>query len=186
MISGAEPLEISPIEFERQVKAWLERAAGKLIGFKASHRAQVSGDSGEYEIDIEVRFEAFGGADFIVLIECKRHRNPIKRDVVMLLDAKLRDTGAHKGIVFSTSAFQSGALEYAEARGIATLTVRDGKTNYHTRSYGLKAEPPTWGHVSKFIAWFSTPGSTGFGQFSLVDDTRIEPLEAWFNGREEA
>ena len=186
MIPGAEQVEISPIEFELQVKTWLERAAGMVKGFKASHRTQVSGDSGEFEIDIEVRFEALGGAEFIVLVECKRHKNPIKRDVVMVLDGKLRDTGAHKGIIFSTSEFQRGALQYAAARGIATLTVRDGKTNYQTRAYGQRAEPPPWVHVSKFIAWFSTPGSSGGGHFSLVDDTRVEPLEAWLKGREEA
>ena len=183
MIQGAKSVEITPIEFERQVKAWLERAAGNLRNFRSTHRAQVSGDSGEYEIDIEATFETFDGAEIKVLVECKRYKNPIKRDVVMLLNAKLRDTGAHKGIVFSTSDFQSGALQYAKARGIATVTVQDGKTYYHTRAYGNEAEPPPWVKLSKFIGWFATPGPSGYGAYSLIDDDKIELLEAWFQER---
>ena len=180
------PTEISPIEFERQVRTWLERAAGNLEDFSSTHHAQVSGDSGEYEIDIEAQFQAFDGAEFKVLVECKRYKNPVKRDVVMLLDAKLRDTGAHKGIIFSTSHFQRGALEYAVTRGIALVTIQDGRTNYHTRAYGQKAEPPPWVKLSRYIGWYTTPGSDNSEEFSLIDDYRIEPLEACFKDREKA
>jgi restriction system protein len=182
----AEPVEITPFQFECQVKAWLEHTAGPLEGFTASQRSCIGGDSGEYEIDIEARFQAFGGAEFVVLVECKRYKHPVKRDVVMLLESKIRDTGAHKGMIFSTSSFQRGALEYAKARGIATLIVQDGRTNYHTKAYRQKVEPPPWVHVSKYIAWFAAPGGPQSVVHSLVDDTRIDPIMAWLKGMSDA
>jgi len=70
----------------------------------------------------------------LVLIECKYHKNPIKREVVQVLLDKLRATGAQKGIVFSTVKFQKGAIEFAQAHGIALVMVANGKTMYVTRS----------------------------------------------------
>jgi len=180
MILGFQPVDITPIEFEQQVKAWLDRVPHSLRDFSSTHRELISGDSGEYEIDIVARFEVFGGAEIVVLIECKRYKNPVKRDVVMFLEAKLRDTGAHKGIIFSTAGFQRGALEYAANRGIATVTVQDGKTNYHTRAYGQQVEPPPWVKLSRFIGWFTTIAENGNITNSLINDDRIEPLEEWF------
>lgn len=87
--------------------------ATSLESFEAQHKVNVAGVDGDFEIDVSVRFTVFGGARFHVLAECKRHSHPIKRDVVQILNDRLRSTGAHKGFVFATAAFQSGAIEYA-------------------------------------------------------------------------
>jgi restriction system protein len=182
-----KPINITPEEFEQQVKAWLAKSCDDLKSFTITHRENLEGRSGEYEIDAVARFEIFGGAEIVVLVECKRYKNPIKRDVVMLLNQKLQEIGAHKGMVFSTSGFQSGAINFATEHRIATITVQDGKTNYHTKSYGPDVVPPPWVHISKFIGWFTDIGPNGFEHYSLVDDNnRIEPLAAWFEDREEA
>lgn len=183
-----KPIDITPEEFEQQVKSWLDRSRDDLKSFTITHREYLQGRSGEYEIDAVARFEIFGGAEIVVLVECKRYRSPIKRDIVMLLNQKLQEIGAHKGMIFSTSGFQSGAIIFATEHGIATVTVQDGKTNYHTRSHGPGPDvaPPSWVHVSKFIGWFTDIGSNGLEHYSLVDDLRIESLAAWFEDREEA
>lgn len=152
MMRHNNPLEISPLEFEQQVADWLSRQ-GKIKNFRATRSDNISGKSGEYNIDILVSFEIFGGAEIKILAECKRHKDPIKRDFIMILEAKLRDIGAHKGILFSTAGFQKGALEFAKAHGIACISVRDGKSNYHTRAYGQTVEPPFWVKYPKFIGW---------------------------------
>jgi restriction system protein len=104
----------------------------------------------------------------------------------MLLNQKLQEIGAHKGMIFSTSGFQSGAIEFATEHGIATITVQDGKTNYHTKSRRKDVVPPPWVHISNFIGWFTEAGLNGSEHYSLIDDKRIEPLAAWFEGRDEA
>jgi restriction system protein len=46
-------------------------------------------------------------------------------------------------MIFSTSGFQKGALEYAAAHGIATITFIDGKSTYETRAMNSQpVEPP--------------------------------------------
>lgn len=122
--------DISPEAFERQVKAWLESVAGALESFSASHLERLSGMDGEYEIDVVARFRALGGASFVVLVECKKHKNPIKRELVQSLREKQLSLGAQKGMLVSTAAFQSGAIEYAQKHGIALVQLVSGSAAY--------------------------------------------------------
>ncbi len=103
---------------------------------------KIAGAGGEYAFDVVVRFSRFGGAEFTVLVEWKRHRDAVKRDLVLILDRKLMDVEAHKGMMFSTSGFQKGAIEFASQNGIALLTFRDGRAIYETRDHGPPVEPP--------------------------------------------
>ena len=180
------PIEITPKQFELKVKSWLDRAGYGLKDFQVTHREHIEGRSGEYEIDAVARLQIFGGAEIKVLVECKRHKNPIKRDVVMVLNQKLQETGAHKGMIFSTSGFQSGALEFATEHGIALITVQEGKTNYETRDYGQgKAEPPPWVHISDYIGWVTKLNEKGNKSRSVINDDRIDPLRDWLFDQDE-
>ncbi len=129
-MSPTIPDAITPKEFELCVKEWFEAAAGQTKAFQAEHREKLRGSDGEYEIDVTIRFKAFGGADFLALVECKKHSHPIKRQTVELLHARLGSTGAHKGFIVSTTEFQSGAKEYAEKHGIALIRIHSGYANY--------------------------------------------------------
>jgi len=117
----AIPVSITPLEFELQVRDWLARGAYGFESFIVTHQETVSGQGGDYAIDVLVRLTLFSGASIAVLAECKHQRRPVERDVVLVLESKLRDLGAHKGMVFSTSGFQKGAIKLAAARGIATM-----------------------------------------------------------------
>ncbi len=59
--------------------------------------------------------------DFLVLV--KLHRNPIMREVVQVLRDKVQSVSAHKGVLVSSAPFQRGAIEYADAHGIALVHV---------------------------------------------------------------
>ncbi len=181
-----KPINITPIEFERQVKSWLSKSGKTLKSFSVNHREKLGGRSEDYELDVRATLEFFNGADIFILVECKRFKNPIKRDVIMLLNQKLQEIGAHKGMVFSTSGFESGALSFATEHKIATITVQDGKTNYHTRSLGASIAPPPWAQISKYIGWFTSMGLSEGERYSLIDDNRIDPIAAWLEDKEEA
>lgn len=175
-------VDISPEQFELQVREWLQSAGNNLSGFSVSHRQRLKGDSGEYEIDVVAEFSVFEQAIVKVLIECKKYKNPVKRDVIMVLESKIRDSNAHKGMVFSTSGFQSGAIEYASRRGIATIGVQHGHTNYFTKSFGvLPASPPPWVVTSEYIGWFIQQAEPGVKNFSLVETGKNEPIHEWLN-----
>ncbi|GEM_PF-6580625 len=97
------------------------------------HRENIKGLDGEFNIDISIRFQELG-VNFLTLVECKHHRNPIKRDYVQLLKDKVESIGAQKGILVSSSSFQKGALEYAKAHNIALIRLVNEEFMYQRRS----------------------------------------------------
>lgn len=117
---------ISPTEYEEYCTEILKGYAEKenLKDFTIQHDVVVSADDGDYQIDIYATFVAMG-VQFKVLAECKRYSTPVKRDYVMLLADKVRSIGAQKGILISTSGFQSGAVDYARKHGIALIQIFD-------------------------------------------------------------
>ncbi|MBS1719049.1 MAG: restriction endonuclease [Armatimonadetes bacterium] len=129
-----KPAKLTHEEFELQVIAWLQEASGGLSECSIFHRAIVSGDGGEYELDGLVEFSVLGGAKIRVAVECKHHTRPVSRDLVLNLDGRRHDIGAHKAILFSTSGFQSGAVKIAKAREIALVIVAESTFLYETKS----------------------------------------------------
>lgn len=143
--------EISPNDFELLVKDYITECGKNLQSFSAIHNVNIARSDGEYQIDIFAEFD-FLGVNFKVIVECKRHKNKIKREVVQLLYDKLRAIGAQKGIIFSTSGFQDGATLFAEEHGIALIRVIEGKYTYHTKSYDtVYLEPPEWLDIPKYV-----------------------------------
>ncbi|MBN9379162.1 MAG: restriction endonuclease [Chitinophagaceae bacterium] len=122
---------ITPEEFEKLVYEYLKEIGKNLFDFEVIHNTLIETHDGSFQIDIKATFEALN-CYFLVLIECKRHKWPVKREVVQILHDKIQSTGAHKGIIFSTSDFQSGAISYAYSHGISLITVRSGKTGLIT------------------------------------------------------
>lgn len=130
-----DPMALTPDEFEVFVKDQLERQVrnAKLKSFVVSEKERLKGPDGEYEIDIVIRFEILD-AEIVVLVECKRHKNRIKRELVQVLYDKRRSLGAHKCMMFSTSGYQSGAIEYASNNGVTLIQVTPGSMTRLTRS----------------------------------------------------
>lgn len=131
------PADITATEFEKFVVELLGATSPLLDNFKVTMHEVVSGVDGKYDFDATIRYELAGMA-FLVLVECKRHKNPIKRELVQVLHQKVQSVGAHKGAMFSTAPYQSGALEFAKTHGIALATVTEGRFTFETRS----ASPP--------------------------------------------
>ena len=146
------PIQLSPEEFELFVKECLEASGRILTSFKAEHRAKLSGSDGDYEIDIMVKFEALD-SDFLVLIECKQLERKVERREVQILHSKMQSLHAQKGMLFASSGFQQGALDFATAHGIALIQVRDGKSTCFTRSFDSRTEPPRWIKSPKYCGW---------------------------------
>jgi restriction system protein len=134
---------LTPEQFEIEVKNIIETSGLGLSQFSVQRLEKMDGTDGTYEIDVSARFRALG-ADFLVLIECKHHRYPVKRDVVQVLYDRIRAVGAHKGMVFSTAGFQSGAVKYAKTHGIALVEINEGRTEYVSRGPGETFRTPAW------------------------------------------
>lgn len=174
------PVDITPEAFERIVLDWLTDSAGQSgLEINAKHLGVVNGSGGDYKIDVLVTFTVFGGAEIVVLVECKHHRRPVERDDALIIEAKLRDVGAHKGMLFSTSGFQEGALKYASGQGIATVTVIAGKWLYETKAaFGGPVEPPPWAQLYEFAGIRVASTDTGISCHTL-DSKYPDALAEW-------
>lgn len=163
--------EITPTEFEKLIHSYLINLGQSLIEFKAAHDIKVEGYDGTYQIDVYAEFEALG-AKIKVLIECKRYKNKVERKIVQALNSKIQSTGANKGMIFATSGFQKGAIEFAEVHGIALVRVVEGRFTYFTRSKDSPDfEPPPWANLPKFVGEF-IKGNL----FSYLQKGSLEPL----------
>ena len=128
---------ITPTEFEKYCMEILCGYAEKenLIDFTIDHNVKIPASDGTYQIDVYASFMAMG-VRFKVLCECKQYSSSVSREKVAVLKDKLQSIGAQKGILLSTAGFQSGALEYAKAHGIALVQVYDRSCDFLCHSSG--------------------------------------------------
>lgn len=163
------PPNITSGEFENFVAQELVGAAScEVNGLTVTIHEKITGGDGTYDFDATARFE-FAGMSFLVLIEAKLHKNPIKRELVQVLYQKVQSVGAHKGVMVSTAPYQSGAVVYAKAHGIALVTVTEGRFIFEARGVSKKpvlsreeaaarfGVPPL---VGRYFGPGSQPGST--------------------------
>ncbi|UZS69280.1 restriction endonuclease [Pseudomonas syringae] len=176
----ADPnLKITATQFERLVRDWILKQGGELTSLEVTHDMKVEAHDSTYQIDVLAKFQAFAGADFIVLIECKKYRSAVKRELVQVLHDKVISIGAHKGILFATTGFQSGAIKYAKSHGIALVSIIDGAATYQTRSaFPVAAKPAAWLNLPKFALYHI--GENEAGNISMKSlgraDTEINEI----------
>jgi hypothetical protein len=164
------PAEITAAEFEEFVAGVFDSVAPEMENLSVTIHDQIQGVDGSYDFDATVRF-SWAGVDFLVLVEAKRHKNPIKRELIHTLRQKQLSVGAHKAIMFSTSPFQSGALTFAKVHGIALITVTEGRFTIETKA--MEAPPVLTREEAK--ARFGVPTFVGhaYGPAETPDTTRV-------------
>ncbi len=125
-MSNSYVLGLTPTEFEKYCCKILNGYAEyeKLKDFTITHNVKIETHDGTYQIDVYAEFTAIN-LKFKVLCECKQYTPSVSREKVAVLHDKIESIGAHKGILLATSDFQSGAIQYAEAHGIALIKVED-------------------------------------------------------------
>ena len=70
----------------------MERAAIPVEGFRLTDQGVVTGDGGDYKIDVLGRLIVFGDAEIVVLAECKHQKRAVERDEILVL-ARISHTG---------------------------------------------------------------------------------------------
>ncbi|MCK5136640.1 MAG: restriction endonuclease [Bacteroidales bacterium] len=162
--------EPTPTEFEKAVMKLFMSLPDELVSKSIEHNVKIPGIDGIYQIDIKLTFEVFG-ANFLVLIECKRYSSPVKREAVQILHSKLSSLGAQKGVLVSTSGFQRGAIQYAKEHGIALLRIAAGRMTYETKNIFSDGEYQYFNGTEAFPIYRieeSSPGSISITM--LIDD----------------
>lgn len=165
-----EPITLTPRQYELEVKKILDATGYQLKGFDSNHLEAIQGIDGEYIFDVTVRFSALG-ADFLVLVECKHESRKVERQAVQVLHSKMQSVGAQKGMLFSVTGFQSGAIQYADTHGIALVRLADGETSWMTKSM---SPPPSTQRQAHFnvIGWWCHGDSMSLTSMEFSDYTR--------------
>jgi Restriction endonuclease len=170
------PAEITPARFEAFVADELLRsAAPEVDDLVVTLHDKVTGLDGGYDLDATVRYR-FAGLAFLVVVEAKLHRNPIKRQLVQVLYQKVQSVGAHKGVMVATAPYQSGAVAFARAHGIALVTVVEGRFVFVHRTPGIVAHPA-------LVAYVERGTGTGGMVLSAADEDHAECVAALVLGR---
>ena len=126
-------LDMTPTEFEKHSLRVLTEQLHGIENCIFQHDKIIEVDDGNYQIDGYIEFELMG-IKYKTLVECKHYKTSISREKVAVLYDKIRACGANKGILVSSSNFQSGAIEYASKHGIALIQLTDADSIYETRS----------------------------------------------------
>lgn len=129
------PIRISPTEFEQfcleTLKAYAESES--LHAFEIKHNQKIDTPDSTYQIDVLAEYTALG-CKHTIIVECKKYSRSIERSVVAELYAKLHSIGAQKAILISTSGFQSDAVKFANAHGIALWQICDRTIKHFSAS----------------------------------------------------
>ena len=128
--------ELTSTEFEKYCLEIIQEYAEeeKLKNFHIEHNKKIQTYDGTYQIDIYAEFIVLN-VQMRMLVECKKYAKPVGRDKVEILANRLQSAGAQKGILISTSGFQSGAAHYAKEHGIALWQIMDDDIKYIQNSF---------------------------------------------------
>jgi hypothetical protein len=126
-------------EFIYKVCHGLGEPHGVTVYRNKTYTGRVSGR----KIAVEVSFEAqLLGAQILGLVECKCYKSRVEVSDVEEFHSKVDDIGAHKGIMFTTVGYESGAIKVAKGRGIALFILREGQEPHELRIETKGADKP--------------------------------------------
>lgn len=126
-------MDLTPEEFEQYSLDLLTEQTQNLENLVIKHNTIIETYDGNYQIDGYIEFTVIG-IKYKTIVECKHYQSSITREKVQVLHGKIQSLGAQKGILISTSNFQSGAMEYARVHGIALIQMTEAGTSYETRN----------------------------------------------------
>lgn len=111
--------QITPAEFEEFTTSLFValEETGRISDLRVQNHEVIEGVDGAYDFDATVRFRV-AGMEFLILLEAKCHKNPIKRELVQVLYQKLQSVGASKAVLVSTAPFQRGAWSLRSRMGL--------------------------------------------------------------------
>ncbi len=111
-------------------KQYQEDVAALLseFGFIVTTDERISGARGEHAIDVAARMRV-AGIDQLWVVECKDWKRAIPKERALTFLGIVADIGADRGLMFSESGFQAGAIRTVSRTNITLTNLEDFKQN---------------------------------------------------------
>lgn len=148
--------DISPTEFEIFCVKTLEAIAqkDKLQNYSVQHNQKLKVTDGEYQVDILITHK-IANMEYRTIGECKMYKRPVGRDKVEILYSRMQSVHAQKGVLISTSGFQSGAVEFAREHSICLIQLIEAEVKYITNcaisAEAMQAQMEMQFHVQRLL-----------------------------------
>lgn len=124
-------------EFEKFVQRLYKEDPNLIV----EHNVMLVGNSGaKYQIDVLITHNSKSITNKTI-VECKRWKKKVNRQVVNVLYAAMEDLNATHGIIFTTEGYESGAKKYAKSKNIEIFKIRELK-------------PEEWGKPGRSIKFY--------------------------------
>lgn len=108
-------------EFEQFVAELYKDSDEVLV----QHNVTETGKSGaKRQIDVKVT-QKTKLHNLTTIIECKRWKEKVDRQIIDVLFASVEDLNANKGAIFTTQGYEEGAIQYARSKNIDIFIIRD-------------------------------------------------------------
>lgn len=120
---------MTPTEFEKASLEWLLQQDSRYPDARIEHNVTVNTRNGDYQLDGRITFFAFH-MPFVIIVECKRYSHSVKRESLVVLQDKVQELGAQKGILVTTAKFQAGAIQYARNKGLTLVRLKGENGDY--------------------------------------------------------
>ncbi|MFI6832800.1 restriction endonuclease [Kribbella sp. NPDC050241] len=98
------------------------------LGFTTAVEETLEGARGKHEIDVTAR-TMVAGINQLWVIECKRRKEPVKKEHVLTFLGIVSDVGADRGLMFSESGFQAGAIRSTSSTNMTLTSIEDFRRN---------------------------------------------------------
>jgi hypothetical protein len=110
-------------EYQDTVAAFLSQ-----LGFEVQVDETLRGARAEHDIDVTARM-SIAGVDQLWLIECKSWERRVPKERVLTFQGVVNDIGADRGLLFSESGFQVGAVRVAQNTNVTLTSLAEFEQN---------------------------------------------------------
>lgn len=108
-------------DFENFVKELYEQEGQFIVERNVTEKGK-SGAKRQIDVKLTLKTSLH---TYVTLIECKYWKDKIDRGIIDVLYASIEDLNASKGVIFTTTGYEKGAIEYAKSKNIDLYLIRE-------------------------------------------------------------
>jgi hypothetical protein len=120
-------------KYQQEVSSFLSE-----LGFDTRVDETIGGARTQHDIDVAARIR-IAGLDILWIVECKAWGRRVPKERILTLQGIVDDIGADRGLVFSESGFQAGAIRATRNTNITLTGLEDFRLNFQDEISSTKA-----------------------------------------------